>query len=413
MYLTGYSTRRQVRCRGETEWVSRVQPETVSLSLPPHSFEPHFTQAAPERSTTRSRYFKMASSSSPRPQTPPLSKRLSQLDPATLPFLRAAALGYAAQVLPRLVKALTKRKGKTNLQVLLQLLKALKFKTRSLSLAFGIAVGGGKYGERLLEPILRRVYVEVKEKSRSMREGKGKQRELTEDEELQKLKTDHKIIQALTTACSATISSLLAIMLLQSSPSYRRPLTPLAGSTDPKLDFSVSPYTVTTTAAQIRPSPTIASRSTLIESKPVRHGPSSIAQSPTLDLTLFVFVRAVDTLVRGMYHHTGATYGRFGPLSTFFASNADTLTFSLSCFIIMKSWFYNPEALPPSYNRWILQLARMDKRLLELLRYARNGRFTYGKKPDAEVLKMCEGIAAGAGKDISYSSPSSSIPRKR
>lgn len=246
-----------------------------------------------------------------------------------------------------------------------------------------------------------------------MREGKGKQRELTEDEELQKLKTDHKIIQTLTTACSATISSLLAIMLLQSSPSYRRPLTPLAGSTDPKLDFSVSPYTVTTTAAQIRPSPTIASRSTLIESKPVRHGPSSIAQSPTLDLTLFVFVRAVDTLVRGMYHHTGATYGRFGPLSTFFASNADTLTFSLSCFIIMKSWFYNPEALPPSYNRWILQLARMDKRLLELLRYARNGRFTYGKKPDAEVLKMCEGIAAGAGKDISYSSPSSSIPRKR
>jgi hypothetical protein len=87
-------------------------------------------------------------------------------------------------------------------------------------------------------------------------------------------------------------------------------------------------------------------------------------------------------------------------LTTFFASNADTLTFTVSCFCIMHSWFYNPEALPPSYNRWILQLARMDKRLLELLRYARNGRFTYGQKADEEVMKMCRGIAAGAGKDI-------------
>jgi hypothetical protein len=67
----------------------------------------------------------------------------------------------------------------------------------------------------------------------------------------------------------------------------------------------------------------------------------------------------------------------------------------------MHSWFYNPEALPPSYNRWILQLARMDKRLLELLRYARNGRFVYGQKPDPEVFKMCQGIAAGARRDIS------------
>jgi hypothetical protein len=68
----------------------------------------------------------------------------------------------------------------------------------------------------------------------------------------------------------------------------------------------------------------------------------------------------------------------------------------------MRSWFYFPEKLPPSYNRWILQLARMDKRLLELLRYARTGDFVYGQKPNAEVLKMCHGIAAGAGKDISW-----------
>lgn len=319
---------------------------------------------------------------------------LDQLDPSTRPFLRAFALGYCAETIPAVVRALTRRKRRNALEVILQLARALKFKGfQSLAVAFGIAVGGGKYGERLVEPVVRRAYLAARDKARATREGKGKGKAkevtLTEDEELEKLKTDHKVVETITTACAATISSFLAILLLQSSPSYRRPATPTAVSTDPKLDFSVSPYTVTTTASQLR------------RTKPRHSGSTaSIVQSPTLDLTLFVFVRAVDTLVRGAYHHTGATDGRFGSLSTFFASNADTLTFSLSCFVIMRSWFYFPEALPPSYNRWILQLARMDKRLLELLRYARTGRFVYGKAPDAEVLKMCHGIAAGAGKDV-------------
>ncbi|GAA5923218.1 uncharacterized protein JCM15063_003573 [Sporobolomyces koalae] len=331
------------------------------------------------------------------PRVAACSSILRDLDPATLPFLRAAALGYTAQTAPAIVRALTKRKGKSAVQVLVQLLKAFKFKPRGLALAFGIAVGGAKYGERLLEPVVRRVYLASREKARSLREGKGKTKEivLSQAEEVNKLETDHKIIATLTTACSATISSFLAILLLQSSPTYRRPSIPLAVSTDPKLDFSVSPYAVTTTANQVRPTGRMS-----------RHSPTtSIVQSPTLDLTLFVFVRAVDTLVRGTYLYTGATAGRFGPTTTFLASNADTLTFSLSCFIIMSSWFYNPDALPPSYNRWILQLARMDKRLLELLRHARNGTFVYGEKPSDEVLKMCQGIAAYAGKDPSTTNP--------
>ncbi|GAA5908340.1 uncharacterized protein JCM6883_004354 [Sporobolomyces salmoneus] len=322
----------------------------------------------------------------------------NHLDPSTLPFLRAFALGYLAETLPALVKAVSKRKGKSAFQIVLQLVKALKFKPRGgLAVAFAIAVGGGKYGERLLEPVVRRVYLKARDhvKARA-NSGKGKEKEvvLTEEEELEELKKEHKIVQTITTACSATISSFFAILVLQSSPSYRRPSTPLAVSTDPKLDFSVSPYTFTTTAKQVRPS-----------GREGRRKEERKVQSPTLDITLFVFIRAVDTLVRGLYHHTGATDGRFGPVTTFIASNADTLTFALSCFVIMRSWFYFPEALPPSYNRWILNLARMDKRLLELLRYARNGRFVYGKRPDQQVLEMCHGIAQGAGKDISATNP--------
>ncbi|KPV78468.1 uncharacterized protein RHOBADRAFT_10952 [Rhodotorula graminis WP1] len=71
----------------------------------------------------------------------------------------------------------------------------------------------------------------------------------------------------------------------------------------------------------------------------------------------------------------------------------------------MTAWFYKPELLPPSYGKWILQLARMDPRLLQLLRYARAGRFVYGKKPDAEVLEMCTAIAKHAGKDASLVNP--------
>lgn len=35
----------------------------------------------------------------------------------------------------------------------------------------------------------------------------------------------------------------------------------------------------------------------------------------------------------------------------------------------------------------------MDPRLLQVLRYARNGEYVYGQQPSREVEVMCEGIA--------------------
>ncbi|GAA5920778.1 hypothetical protein JCM1841_004187 [Sporobolomyces salmonicolor] len=341
-----------------------------------------------------------------------LLDRLSrEADPSTAPFLRAAAIGYAAQTFPtvlRIVLAVVlRRKRQSSLKVVRELARALVkgLSPRGLGAAFGVAVGGAKYGERWLEPVVRKVYLAAAEKTRAAREGKGKGREvvLSPEEAQEKLRRDDKVVQTLTTWCSATISSLVAVLLLQSSPGYARRPAPASFQPDPKLDFAVTPYSTTVTGLDPQPAQPV--------SDSTRNGAnlrtSMVVQSPTLDLTLLVFVRAVDTLVRGAYENSGLTdaKGRFGPLVTFLASQADTLVFWLSCTRIMWCWFYKPHLLPSSYSRWILTLARMDPRVLQLLRFAREGRFVYGKRPDDEVARICAAIAAANGQDAKTVNP--------
>ena len=67
----------------------------------------------------------------------------------------------------------------------------------------------------------------------------------------------------------------------------------------------------------------------------------------------------------------------------------------------MRCWFNKPHLLPSAYSNWILRLARMDPNVLQLLRYAWEGRFVYGQKADAEVLKVCENAATRAGLPLS------------
>jgi len=76
----------------------------------------------------------------------------------------------------------------------------------------------------------------------------------------------------------------------------------------------------------------------------------------------------------------------------------------------MWCWFYLPTRLPPSYNRWILALARMDPGLLELLRFIRSGDYVYGTQPSAKVADLCAGIAATMGKAPELVNPAG-IPR--
>lgn len=131
--------------------------------------------------------------------------------------------------------------------------------------------------------------------------------------------------------------------------------------------------------------------------------------SPTIDLTLFALVRGLDTLVRaaplfigagrsvktpvtaaGNVTHSRAslsdTIGKrrsrlFANSSSIMASllaalsaQAEGITFVLSCSVIMWSWFYAPERLPPTYVKWITNLASMDERLLLALRSMRTAK---------------------------------------
>ncbi|CAO1613865.1 unnamed protein product [Parajaminaea phylloscopi] len=156
--------------------------------------------------------------------------------------------------------------------------------------------------------------------------------------------------------------------------------------------------------------------------------------SPTVDLTLFALVRGLDTLVRAAPLFLGsalatqksnATHQGTGTASMSASSpapssiigrarsrealgdslgtgrrlrrqqasalsavsatmlsriaagisnQAEGITFVLCCAVIMWSWFYAPERLPPTYVKWITNLATMDQRLLLALRSIRNGK---------------------------------------
>ncbi|KAN0064287.1 hypothetical protein ACQY0O_002418 [Thecaphora frezii] len=120
--------------------------------------------------------------------------------------------------------------------------------------------------------------------------------------------------------------------------------------------------------------------------------------SPTIDLTLFALVRGLDTLVRAVplllassatatatlaARHpalSGAGAGpagrgpsRWSRLGGALSSQAEGLVFVVCCAQIMWAWFYHPERLPPTYVKWITNLATMDERLLLALRGMRYG----------------------------------------
>lgn len=113
------------------------------------------------------------------------------------------------------------------------------------------------------------------------------------------------------------------------------------------------------------------------------------------------FPRAADTLARFAYERTASYAGRKATLRRLLAENGDTALFCVSSYQIMRCWFNKPHLLPSAYSNWILRLARMDPNVLQLLRYAWEGRFVYGQKADADVLKVCENAATRAGLPLS------------
>jgi hypothetical protein len=95
----------------------------------------------------------------------------------------------------------------------------------------------------------------------------------------------------------------------------------------------------------------------------------------TMDLTLFAVIRALDVAIALAWDRLPSK-----PSSklTKVSRTALPLLFCFSAATIMHAWFYSPSRLPHSYNAWISSAAKLDHRLLLVLRQARYGSWVYG-----------------------------------
>jgi len=159
-----------------------------------------------------------------------------------------------------------------------------------------------------------------------------------------------------------------------------------------------------------------------------------------LDLTLFGFVRGLDTFIRAsplvwkaLFDSptaavtkptvTASTSGiraapkgaAFKKFVDAFGGYADGLVFVVCCAQIMWAWFYYPQRLPPTYSKWISNLAWMDDRLLKILRCRRTGiphEWSYGpNEPNKEEAAALGGsLAESLGYPYHWADPAS-VPK--
>ncbi|KIM48196.1 hypothetical protein M413DRAFT_224411 [Hebeloma cylindrosporum] len=132
--------------------------------------------------------------------------------------------------------------------------------------------------------------------------------------------------------------------------------------------------------------------------------------SPTLDLTLLVLVRALDSLVqtfilRRPVSPVGASSGegsnhaqktragvepqlvyerlekekvkRENDIRQQWTSQVDAFVFWACSARIMWCFFYEPQRLPRSYVKWINTLANLDGRIIDVLKHIRKGTWSY------------------------------------
>ncbi|KAM0516699.1 hypothetical protein ACHAPE_005333 [Trichoderma viride] len=115
----------------------------------------------------------------------------------------------------------------------------------------------------------------------------------------------------------------------------------------------------------------------------------------TLDLTLFAVTRAADVLVGELWsQHRGRRKAteKWTVIEQIISRITDPAVFAASSGLIMWAWFYSPDSLPRSYNKWITSAASVDLRLIEALRRCRTGELIYGKETGQAPLltSMCE-----------------------
>ena len=114
-----------------------------------------------------------------------------------------------------------------------------------------------------------------------------------------------------------------------------------------------------------------------------------------MDLTLFTLTRALDAvacIAWANWSRWRKARGQWTSLEKSASKVADAGVFAASSAIVMWAWFYLPERLPKSYEKWIGEAAQVDSRLIEALRRVRRGVYVYGKETGQAPLlqSMCK-----------------------
>lgn len=243
------------------------------------------------------------------------------VDPSTPVFLRAYAFGFFAQAGPQLLGVvvslvLQTRKGlsKLYLKRLARKIAAIFREAagrRGLGLLFGASLGGAKYLEARLILLLRWL--------------KRKRRPETVNPPAEEQERRIKILATfIATVASTWFAFALQTPLSVTNKHSAASDLPLVALYDPVKQRDIT----------IAEDPTITF-----------HGKRY--NSPTLDFTLFLLVRALDTSLRALYTETRLAKNKLAQL---IAAKGDVVLFVLSGWRIMFVWFYKPWLLPPEYN---------------------------------------------------------------
>ncbi|KAI6162186.1 hypothetical protein EDD17DRAFT_1776995 [Pisolithus thermaeus] len=141
-------------------------------------------------------------------------------------------------------------------------------------------------------------------------------------------------------------------------------------------------------------------------------------KSSTLDLTLWLLVHALDSLVQSRllsWKNKAAPCCMSAPMRDALSKERIKFNAYFDGFLfwassarhcptrIMWCFFYEPQRLPRSYAKWINRLARIDWRLLELLRAVRQGNWSYIHGSDQH--KVASSLATDLGYPTSWGNP--------
>ena len=138
---------------------------------------------------------------------------------------------------------------------------------------------------------------------------------------------------------------------------------------------------------------------------------SSSQAGRSLDLTLFVVSRSVETVIGFLWARRRTSRkatAKWTSIDAMVAYMADPIVFAASSGIVMWAWFYYPDRLPRAYNRWIAGVARVDPRLVQVLRQARMGEFVYGRETGHGAL--LESFCIDHDLPVAWGNPNLTIP---